>query len=108
MRSLKHSAKGVHLRLPIGPKNTNLIADLDILFPVKFHRNPFSGCKEEVKNVTANQARAAILVFRSTKNAYLVEVVQFLLPVKFEQTPLSGFREKVENVSANKRPGRQS
>ena len=40
---------------PIGPKNTNLIKEVEILLPVKFHWIPFSGIREEVKNVSANQ-----------------------------------------------------
>ena len=28
--------QGSHLNFPIGPKNTNLVQDIDILLPVKF------------------------------------------------------------------------
>ena len=44
-----------HLFLPIGPKNTDLVKDVEILLPVKFRRILFSGFREEVKNVSANQ-----------------------------------------------------
>ena len=44
-----------HLGFPISLKNTNLVEDIEILLPVKFHEIPFSGFKEEVKNVSANQ-----------------------------------------------------
>ena len=44
--------QGCHLVFPIGPKNTNLVEDVEILLPVKFHQIPF---EEEVKNVSANQ-----------------------------------------------------
>ena len=41
--------------LLIGPKQTNLVEDVEILLPVKLHWNPFSGFKGEVKNVSTNQ-----------------------------------------------------
>ena len=47
--------QGGHLVSPIGPKNTNLVEDVEILLPVKFRWIPFSGFREEVKNVSANQ-----------------------------------------------------
>ena len=37
------------------PENTNLVEDVNILLPVKFHWIPFSGFREEVENVSANQ-----------------------------------------------------
>ena len=36
-------------------KNTNLVEDIEILLPVKFHWIPFSGFRGEVENVSANQ-----------------------------------------------------
>ena len=39
----------------IGPKNTNLVEDIEILLPVKFRWIPFSGFRGEVENVSANQ-----------------------------------------------------
>ena len=47
--------QGCHLVFPIGPKNTNLVEDIDILLPVNFGWIPFSGFREEVENVWANQ-----------------------------------------------------
>ena len=44
-----------HLFLPIRPKNTNLIEDVEILLPIKFRKNLFSGFRGEVENVSANQ-----------------------------------------------------
>ena len=44
-----------HLVFPIGPKNTNLVEDVEILLPVKFRWIPFSGFRGEVENVSANQ-----------------------------------------------------
>ena len=46
---------GGHLVFPIGPKNTNLVEDVEILLPVKFRWTPFSGFREDVQNVWANQ-----------------------------------------------------
>ena len=40
---------------PIGPKNTNLVEDVEILLPVKFRWIPFSSFRGEVENVSANQ-----------------------------------------------------
>ena len=47
--------QGGHLVFPIGPKNTNLIEDVQILLPVKFRLIPFSRFRGEVENVSANQ-----------------------------------------------------
>ena len=41
--------------LPIGPKNTDLVKDVEILLPVKFRRILISGFREEVENVSANE-----------------------------------------------------
>ena len=102
--------QGGHLVFPIGPKNTNLVEDVEILLPVKFCWIPFSGFRGEVENVSAkSEARAAILFFQSArKNTNLVEDVEILLPIKFRWNPFSSFRGEVENVSANQRPGRPS
>ena len=54
--------------LPIGPKNTNLVKDVETLLPVKFRRILFSGFREEVeKCLSQSEAGAAILFFRSTQ-----------------------------------------
>ena len=47
--------QGGHLFFPIGPKNTKLVEDVEILLPVKFRWIPFSGFRGEVENVSANQ-----------------------------------------------------
>ena len=47
--------QGGHLVLPIGPKNTNLVEDVEILLPVKFRWIPFSGFRGEFEKVSANQ-----------------------------------------------------
>ena len=43
--------QGGHLLFPIGPKNTNLVEDIEIYLPVKFRQIPFSGFIGEVENV---------------------------------------------------------
>ena len=48
-------SQGGHLVFPIGPKNTNLVEDIEILLPVKFRWIPFSGFRGEVENVSTNQ-----------------------------------------------------
>ena len=47
--------QGSHLVFPIGPKNTDLLEDVEILLPVRFRCIPFSGFRGEVENVSANQ-----------------------------------------------------
>ena len=47
--------QGGHFVLPIGPKNTNFVEDVEILLPVNFLSIPFSGFRGEVENVSANQ-----------------------------------------------------
>ena len=47
--------QGSHFVFPIGPKNTNLVEDVEILLPVKFRWILFSGFRGEVENVSANQ-----------------------------------------------------
>ena len=53
---------------PIGPKNINLVEDVEFLLPfnmVKSWRHiPFSGFSEEVENVSANQRPGGHLVFQ--------------------------------------------
>ena len=43
--------QGGHLVFPIGPKNTNLVEDVEIYLPVKFRQIPFSGFSGECENV---------------------------------------------------------
>ena len=47
--------QGGHNVFPIGPNNTNLVEDVEILLPAMFRGIPFSGFRGEVKNVSANQ-----------------------------------------------------
>ena len=67
---------GGHLFLLIGPKNTDLVKDVEILLPVKFRRILFSGFREEVENVSTNQKLGRQPCFPiSPKNTNLVEDV---------------------------------
>ena len=43
--------QGGHFCLLIGPNNTNMVEDVEILLPVKFHWIPFSEFRWKVKNV---------------------------------------------------------
>ena len=54
--------QGGHLVFPIGPKNTNLVEDVEILLPVKFRWIPFSGFRE-VENVSVNQRPGRLSCF---------------------------------------------
>ena len=101
--------QGGHLVFPIGPKNTNMVEDIEIFLPVKFPCRPFSGFSWEVENVSANRKPGRLSYFSDRpENINFVEDVQILFPVKFRWIPFSGSRGEVENVSANQRPGRQS
>ena len=44
-------SQGGHFCFLIGPKNTNLVEDIEILLPVKFRWISFSGFRGEVENV---------------------------------------------------------
>ena len=48
-------SQGEHFCWLIGPINTNLVEDVEILLHVKFRWIPFSGFRGEVENVSANQ-----------------------------------------------------
>ena len=49
--------QGGHLVFQIGPKNTNLVEDVEFLLPVKFRWILFSGFRGEVENVKVNDGR---------------------------------------------------
>ena len=102
--------QGGHLVFPIGPKNTNLVEDVEVLLPIKFCWIPIGSFREDVQNVSANQrpGRPSCFSDRPKKHTNLVEDVEVLLPVKFRWIPISGYRGEVENVSANQRPGQPS
>ena len=90
-----------------GPKNTNLVEDVENLLSVKFRWILFSGFRRKVENVSANKRPGQPFCFFpiGLKNTNVVEGIESLLPVMFRWIPFSGFRGEVENVSANQRPG---
>ena len=47
--------QGGHLVFPFGPKNTNLVNDIDILLTNMFRLILSSGFRGEVENVSANK-----------------------------------------------------
>ena len=75
---------------PIGPKNTNLVDDVEILLPIKFRW--IRGISWKV--LSKSDARAAFIVFRSARKTQTW---------KFRWIPCSSFIGQVENVSANQR-----
>ena len=62
--------QGGHLVFPIGPKNTNLVEAVKILPRVNFGWIPFSGFREVVENVSANQTpgRPSCFSYRPEKH----------------------------------------
>ena len=76
---------GGHLvKFPMGPKNKNLVEDVEILLPVKFRGILFNSFRGEVENVSANQRPGWPSCFSDQpENTNLVEDVEILLPVKF-------------------------
>ena len=101
--------QGGHLFLPIGPKNTNLVEDVEILLSVKFRWIPFRSFRGEVEKSQPIRGNGGHLVFPiGPKNTNLVEDVEILLPFKCRCIPFSSFRGEVENVSANQRQGQPS
>ena len=97
-----------HLVFAISLKNTNLVEDVEISLPVKFHWILFNRFRREVENVSTHQRPgAAILFFRSAKKNF-VEDIEILFPVKFCWIPFRSFRGEVVNFTANQRPGQPS
>ena len=100
-----------HLVFSIGPKNTNLVEDVDISLTVKFRWIPISGFRGGVENVSANQRPGRPFCFSiRPENTNLVDYIEILLPVKFCWIPLSSFREEVnqscqkDNIARRRQP----
>ena len=119
--------QGGHLVFPIGPKNTNLVEDVEILLPITFRWIPFNGFRGEVENVLANQRPGRPFCFSDRpekhnlgRGHWDLAFCQVLLNSvqrfqrrsrkceKFHWIRFSLFRGEVENVSVNQRPGRPS
>ena len=67
-KSQQIRSQGSHLVFPIGPKNTNLVEDVEILLPVKFSLNFFQRFQRRSRKcLSQSEARAAILFFRSVR-----------------------------------------
>ena len=77
--------QGSHLVFPIGPKNTKLLKDIEILLPVKFRWIPFSGFRGEVENVSANQrpGRPSFFTDRPEKTQTLYRTLRFYFLLSF-------------------------
>ena len=61
---------GGHFVFPIGPKNTNLVQDVEILPPIMFRLILFSGFRGEVENVSANQRPGRPFSFSDRPDKY--------------------------------------
>ena len=79
-----------HLCWHIGPKS-QMLEDIEHVesmhfLSLKSHQFFLNGCREEVKNISANQrsGRPSCSSYRP-KNTNLAEDVEFLLPVKFRK-----------------------
>ena len=80
--------------------------NVEILLHIKFCWILFSGCREEVENVSANRRPGRpSRYFPIGPKTDMVEDVEILLPVKFRWIPFNGCREYVKNVSANQMSG---
>ena len=77
--------QGGHLVFPIGPKNTNLVEDIEILLPVKFSLNSVQRLQRRSRKMSQPiRGQGGHLVFPiGPKNTNLVEDIEILLPVKF-------------------------
>ena len=78
--------QGSHLVFLIGPKNTNLVEEVEIFLSVKFCWILFCGFRGEVENISANQrlGRPSWFFFSiDPKNPNLVVDDKISLPFKF-------------------------
>ena len=98
-------AQGGHLVFPIGPKNTYLVEDVEILLSIKFRWIPFSGFWE-VENVSANQRPGgSSCFFDQLEKRKLGRECWDLAFFKFRWIPFSGFRGEIENASIRAKGG---
>lgn len=95
-------AFGGHLLWRIGSKNTNMVEDLEYLIPVRFGEIPYSGCREEVENVSTNKNSwwpSLDLLTDWVKNTNLIRGLKYLLPIKFCEIQCRSCCREVDNVS---------
>ena len=89
------------LCLLIGPKNTILVEDVDILLPVNFRWIPLSGFRGEVENISANKRPGWPSCFsdwhkkkhktwqRTLKSCFLPSFIEFRSAVSEEKSKMS-------------------
>ena len=100
---------GGHFFLPISPKNTDFVKDVEILLPVKFRQILFSGFREEVQNISANQRLGRPSCFSNQPNKHkLGRRQRDLASCQVSLISVQQFQRRSRNVSANQRPGQQS
>ena len=101
--------QGGHLIFLIGPKNTNLVEDIEIVFPVKFCWIPFSGFREEAENVSANQRLGRPSCFSDRPEKHKLGRGRWdLASCQVSLNSVQRFLQRSQNVSANQRPWRPS
>ena len=101
--------QGGHLVFPIGPKNTNLVEDVEILLPVKFCWIPFSGFRGEVEIVSANQRPGWPSCFSDQPKKHKLGRGRWdLASCQVSLNCVQPFQRRSQNVSANQRQGRPS
>ena len=88
-------ARAAILFFPIGPKNTNLVKDIDILLPVNWLWIPFSGSREKVENVSANQRPGRPSCFSDRPEKHKLGKGRWhLASCQLLLIPFSGFQRK--------------
>ena len=83
------------LLFPSSNPPPNLLENVEILLPIKFHWIPFSCSREEVENVWANQRPELPSWFSDLpEKQKMVKDLETLLPVKFHSILFSSCRSK--------------
>ena len=97
-------SQGGHLVFTIGPKNTNLVEDIEVLLPVKFRWILFIGFREEVKNVSANQRPGRPSCFSDRPKKHKLGRGRWdLASCQVSLNSVQQFQRKVENVKVYRR-----
>ena len=101
--------QGGHLVLPIGPKNINLVMDIEILLPVSFRWILFICFRGEVETVSANHRPGLPSCFSDRHGKRkLCRGLWDLVSCFVTWILFIGFRVEVQNVLTNQMPGRPS
>ena len=78
----------------------NFIGNIEYLLPVDFRQIPFSGCRRDVENLSADQRpERPFFMMNQSENRNSVKDVEYLLPVKFRQNPFSGCRGEMSRLA---------